>query len=490
MQHTVKSLEHFEANIGERVANGLQVFFNTFAQKDSRPIVVRAPGRAEGIGGHTDYNRLDSVGICIGQSTLAFMRRANTPGLRIFSQNFPADGVVDINIDDYSADLKLRWPVYAVAVIREMRKSFPQIGACGLEIFVESTVPLTGGVSSSASFELAIAQGVCELFDIDAKPMQLAVLCQRAENSDLVKSPCGLLDQATIALGGIAHLRFGKDPFDADFASQLAVDFTSIPAEFIVSVDRHSKRDLGSSGYPVRRAICEAGLSVLKATFPETQIDSYMDFSESAIRDSRSRVIAAAVQIFSSAIEQKSFKLNRSRFPFLGDLTAHALQCKIDLMREANVSWQQTVENLALLVPNRILHILGEHRRVADFLDALIQQDVSSIGKLFIESGRSGLDNYELDEGCPGLTTLVRAGRGEISIPGTTKTLLDSGNLGTRNMGGGHSANAISFVKRGCVEEFKRDLQSIYTSIHGSGNELDFITFKPAPGVATVKYDL
>lgn len=119
------------------------------------------------------------------------------------------------------------------------------------------------GLSSSAALELCLAYGLLELTKQSIRPEIIAPACQRAENSDLVQSPCGFLDQGVIAFAQ-------KDKMvRLDFSPPVKIKL--IPANLsnqgvslVVAVDKTVKRVLGESGYPARRRSCEAAAKTLK----------------------------------------------------------------------------------------------------------------------------------------------------------------------------------------------------------------------------------
>jgi galactokinase len=101
----------------------------------------------------------------------------------------------------------------------------PQAAAlCGFDAVMTSDVPAGSGISSSAAFELAIAQALNHLWAGGRiAPLELATMSQVAEQ-DYFGKPCGLMDQAAVAVGGIAVMGFADaerpriEPVDVDLA--------------------------------------------------------------------------------------------------------------------------------------------------------------------------------------------------------------------------------------------------------------------------------
>ncbi len=216
-------------------------------------VVVNSPGRAEIIGNHTDYNLGFALGCAINQSTLALF--APTDDGRIEAISTLEKEPLSFDPENISRDEKVKWGNYIKAVTAKLK---PGIGA---KVMLDTNFPTSGGLSSSAALELAVAFGLLTLAGQKIDREAVAWLCKEAENSDLVQSPCGFLDQGTIAFAQKDKLVL------LDFQPPIKIKL--IPAllgenSFVVAVDRTVKRLLGESGYPARRKSCEAACKTLK----------------------------------------------------------------------------------------------------------------------------------------------------------------------------------------------------------------------------------
>lgn len=168
-------------------------------------------------------------------------------------------GTVSFSLDRIKKSPGPKWGNYVKAVARELVRAGKNL--TGAEVVLESDLPLGAGLSSSASLELCLAFGLLALAGEPADREETARLCQRAENSDLVNSPCGFLDQGTISFA-----RKGKLVL-FDFAPPVKIKLISARlsgTRFVVAVDRTVKRNLGESGYPARRKACEQACKRLK----------------------------------------------------------------------------------------------------------------------------------------------------------------------------------------------------------------------------------
>lgn len=222
-------------------------------------MIINSPGRAEIIGNHTDYNSGYALACAISQSTVGLFgkRQDNKIAIRSTIPEFK-DQVVEFSLDKIERDETVKWGNYVKAVAKELLNAGYKIS--GANILVETNFPASGGLSSSAAFELCVARGLLELSQLKFEPETIAHLCQQAENSQLVQSPCGFLDQATIAFAKKDQLVF------LDFKQPVKHEL--IPAKmetasFVVAVDRTVKRILGESGYPARRKMCEEACNIL-----------------------------------------------------------------------------------------------------------------------------------------------------------------------------------------------------------------------------------
>ena len=94
----------------------------------------------------------------------------------------------------------VRWTAYVLGVLFYLRKRFPSETQTGINVYLESNVPLNKGVSSSAAVEVATMKTASHAYGIGLKGIELARACQWVENT-IAESACGIMDQAAIVLG-------------------------------------------------------------------------------------------------------------------------------------------------------------------------------------------------------------------------------------------------------------------------------------------------
>jgi len=179
--------------------------------RPGQPIhAARAPGRLDVMGGISDY----SGGLCLewplACATYCYLQKSDDGFITVCSGNAESEGwapqlrvpATVVHEASFKASDNARWADYAVGCFAVLARS-GKVDAgqiSGARMFVWSDVPLGGGVSSSASFEVAAMQAICGAFGIVLEGVELARLCQRAEN-EWVGAPCGIMDQMTVALG-------------------------------------------------------------------------------------------------------------------------------------------------------------------------------------------------------------------------------------------------------------------------------------------------
>jgi galactokinase len=173
-----------------------------------------APGRVELLGNHTDYNQglVLSAAIHLGVTVRARKDSSN----RITVSSATNGRRAEIDIQSIQRLHIESWANYPLGVIQMLRQAGFPLGGTTIEI--DSNLPLGAGLSSSAALEVATAFALRELYQLPLDPMQVAKLCQRAEN-EFVGVQCGLLDQASSVFG-----QTGK---------AILLDFRSITAEAI-----------------------------------------------------------------------------------------------------------------------------------------------------------------------------------------------------------------------------------------------------------------
>lgn len=201
--------------------------------------VARAPGRVNLIGDHTDYTGGLVLPMAIDRHTTIVFERSDD--VSATSSNFDGEVRFDLPVVDAAA-VQPAWGRYIAGVAAAMneRNMTPR----GFTGAVATTVPIGGGLSSSAALEVAAALA----FGIDADVATIAAVCRRAEHL-ATNVPCGIMDQLT-SLSGV------KDHALLIDCHSLDVTPIRVPESLAVWVVEISSRTLDGSEYPARVAQC------------------------------------------------------------------------------------------------------------------------------------------------------------------------------------------------------------------------------------------
>ena len=228
-----------------------------FQKRFGPPVEARffSPGRVNLIGEHIDYCGGRVLPMAINRGTSAVAAK-NTDGLlRIYSERFDEVRELPLTHGKPSGS----WTDFAVGVVALLLDDYE---LSGVDLHVTSNIG-AGGLSSSASFALLLAHALLWASDVSiaGAPQRLALakLCQQVEH-EFVGVNCGIMDQASIALGGIMTL---------DCAS---LNYQSLEANFgdytLVVMDTCHQRTLAGSKYNERVAELAEIKRLLAAQYP------------------------------------------------------------------------------------------------------------------------------------------------------------------------------------------------------------------------------
>ena len=355
---------------------------------DSGPVrVVRAPGRVNLIGEHTDYNGGFVMPMALDRVVRIALVPHDRPVVAIWSVQFderaefrlpsgrgtPLTGracrgstaaVPGGEAEPVGAPHWLRYPMKVAEVLAEAG-----VALRGFRAVVDGDVPVGSGLSSSAAYEVASALALL----VSAKPeipagraavaaeahgltsQKLALLCQAAEHRVGVR--CGIMDQFISIHGQAGHaimldcrdLSYEAVPLPADEAS-------------VVVIDSGVQRKLTAGAYNERRSQCEDGVERLKA--------------------------------FAPAIEQ------------LRDVSLEVFEAHADALPET--------------VRRRCRHVVTEDTRVLESVEVLKAGDLDRFGEFLNASHDSLRDDYEVSG--PELDLLVEIARGVEGVFGSRLT--------------------------------------------------------------------
>lgn len=243
-----------------------QTLSSTFQQYygEAPTLVAHAPGRVNLIGEHTDYNEGFVFPAAINFGTWVAASKRDDNEISVTAMDYD-NQQNQFALSDIQYDEEQGWANYVRGVVKVLKESMPDFG--GANLLVTGNVPQGAGLSSSASFEVAILKAISALYELPLDGVKAALLGQKAENT-FVGCSCGIMDQLISAMGneGMAML--------LDCQS-LAIEHSPLPdSHQIVIINSNVKRGLVDSEYNLRRQQCEQGASLLSvASLREANID-------------------------------------------------------------------------------------------------------------------------------------------------------------------------------------------------------------------------
>ena len=215
--------------------------------------IVAAPGRVNVIGEHTDYNdgfvlpmAIERYAIMAADSPLPGSVSAASQ-ISIWDIHFDEKAVIDISAPVTKGSPK--WSNYIRGVLSGFQNRGEKIPA--LDVAFMSTVPLGGGLSSSAALEVCTATLMEAALGKPIDPIEKALLAQKAEH-DFAGVPCGIMDQFISALGREGHLLL----LDCRTRKTKLVPMSD-PSVALLVINTNVKHELSGGEYAERRAQCE-----------------------------------------------------------------------------------------------------------------------------------------------------------------------------------------------------------------------------------------
>src|SRR5271170_6629126 len=154
------------------------------------PRVFRAPGRVNLIGEHTDYNDGFAMPAAIEFYCWVAVGSRDDRKLKIYSEEFSAAAEADLDFAEQQPSRT--WSDYPVGVALQLEQAGFRLR--GANLLIESEVPMGAGLSSSAAIEVATALALSDQSGWTPDRVQLALLCQKAEN-EFVGARVGIMDQ-------------------------------------------------------------------------------------------------------------------------------------------------------------------------------------------------------------------------------------------------------------------------------------------------------
>ena len=250
-------------------------FKETFGSEPTK--IVLSPGRINIIGEHIDYNDGYVLPAAIDKIICFAFAKNNTNTSKVIAldlnDSFEIDVTAEVKLDDND------WTNYIRGVINQLKINGFQLE--GVNCVFSSNIPVGSGLSSSAALECGFLFGMNDLFNLNIKPIDIALLGQKAEHWVGIK--CGIMDQFSSVMG----LEDKVIKIDCR-----TLEYTYHDANFsdysLILFDSNVKHSLMTSAYNERRQQCEEGIAIVKANFPE--IKSFRDCTEQTIIDLKDKM--------------------------------------------------------------------------------------------------------------------------------------------------------------------------------------------------------
>ena len=221
----------------------LEKSFSTYF--NAKPeFIVRAPGRVNLIGEHTDYNDGFVLPMAIDHAVWIALSPRTDPSVCVHSLDLDVDSTFEL----HSLTKGAGWSEYIKGVAYQLQKAGHTLK--GFDAVMTGDVPRGAGLSSSAAVELATARAFAAVSGFTWDAAVMAKISQRAEN-EWVGVNCGIMDQMASAACQAGYALF------LDCRS-LEYQYAPLPENIsVVILDTSTRRGLVDSAYNERRSQCE-----------------------------------------------------------------------------------------------------------------------------------------------------------------------------------------------------------------------------------------
>ncbi|MBC6698053.1 galactokinase [Hymenobacter puniceus] len=224
------------------------------------PLLVRAPGRVNLIGEHTDYNNGFVLPAAINKEIVYAVGLNGLSKARLFSLDKGEAHELQLAGEPMQPGNVL-WANYLAGVVAQLQRR--GVAVPGFDCVFGGNIPMGAGMSSSAALECGLAFALNELLHLNLSGLELARISQLAEH-EFAGVQCGIMDQFASLFGqpgqvvrlDCRSLDYQYFPFDST-------------AYHLVLCNSGVKHSLASSEYNTRRQECERGVAVLNQYYPQ-----------------------------------------------------------------------------------------------------------------------------------------------------------------------------------------------------------------------------
>jgi len=238
----------------------------------AQPRAFRAPGRVNLIGEHTDYNDGFVMPFALDRDavTIAALRGDDVINARALDVNESAS----FRLSDEPQKETGGWRDYVEGIIRILGQKYGI--EKGVDLVFSSTVPMGGGLSSSAALLTSVGLAYVSLAEVDFEREELALDAQAAEH-EFVGMRSGIMDQFAAVFGKKDHAML----LDCRSRKIEHKPLSTLTDAKILVCDTKVEHSLASSEYNQRRSQCELGVKILRRHLGN--IDALRDVTEEEI---------------------------------------------------------------------------------------------------------------------------------------------------------------------------------------------------------------
>lgn len=253
-----------------RYIKAVERFFEMFGDRDDLHL-LSVPGRSEVGGNHTDHNHGRVLACAVDLDIIAVVSKSDSGVARVKSEGFEMDEVDLAGLKPVESE-----KYHSQALIRGTAARLAELGFAvgGFDAYTTSSVLKGSGLSSSAAFEVMIANIMSALYNggsID--PVTMAKAAQVAER-DYFGKPCGLMDQTACAVGSFITIDFADTA--APVIEKLDFDFAKTGHTLCIVDTRGNHSDLNEDYAAIQREMQEAARSMGKETLRECDEQEFL----------------------------------------------------------------------------------------------------------------------------------------------------------------------------------------------------------------------
>lgn len=245
-----------------QMIDSLQEEFKRIYKEDPEYLFF-APGRANLIGEHTDYNGGMALPVAISQGTWLLVSRNEKNKFVLRSLN--VDDYAEVLVSPHYRRTNIDWVNYPLGVISRFTQ-LKDDGTSGLNMLFSGNIPRGAGLSSSASVEMATAFALNQIFEAGFGKMELVRMAVEAEN-DFVGVKSGILDQYAVTFG---------EKNTALALDCSTVSHTPVPCKLgeytLMVINTNKTRSLTDTRYNERFAQCRQALGYLQQESPISEL--------------------------------------------------------------------------------------------------------------------------------------------------------------------------------------------------------------------------